>query len=351
MISKQVHTAGLAFLALTVLSCSHKENPEEITVDGFPVEEVLECGDGQTLDIPSMGIMEINIAGNLLVVSTSDISDSWQTYSLPEMELTGSMVNVGGGPGELMMPTPGIIASFYRREGDNHVMCIIPSVMNGKFIAGDLTDHSSKDTVINNRIDPMTIMSYRLNDSLWFNTEIISDSCKLRRSIVANDGSLVSNRAITSLSQTTADDISQMPLILFRPVISPDGSLVAELPGFDAVINVWNTGSGDSFRIRYTDLSNGEVTARARMEANKPIFGSGVAFDEFFAIQRYDEDGHSHVDFFDWKGSTLGSLALNCKDIRRFAIDVKNGGLYCLDAEQDAVVRFQIGDFLSRLAL
>lgn len=349
MISRFLRVAGLLSLAALGLSCGRDTHTSEMIVEGFPIEEVLECNEGQRLAIPSIGIMEINIAGDLLVVSTSDMSNSWHTYSLPEIEMTGSLFNVGGGPGELMMPAPGIIASFYSRDSDGHTMCIIPSVMNGKFIAGDLTAHRATDTVINNRIGPTTVMSYRLNDSYWFNTEIVPDSCKIRRSIVSRDGKAVNNSAISVLNQTRADDISQMPLILFRPVIRPDGLLVAELPGFDPVIDVWNTETGESFRIRYPDLGNKQANARARMESNKPLFGGGVAFDDYFAIQRYDDAGNSHIDFFTWQGKPLASLTLECGDIRRFAIDVNNGGLYCLDADQDVIIRFQIDDFLSKV--
>jgi hypothetical protein len=340
--------AGAFSMAALAMSCSHEGKPVEIAVDGFPVEEVMECGEGRILDIPSTGIMEINIAGDMLVVSTGDMRDAWQTYSLPEVALSGSLFSVGGGPGELLMPTPGIAASFYSRGSDGHTMCIIPSTMNGRFIAGDLTTHSSTDTVINNTIGPTTVMAYRLGGLGWFNTEIIPDSCKLRRSIVAEDGTPVANAAMSALNEKSVGDMSQMPQIMFRPVIKPDGSWIAEVPGFTPVIEVWNTSTGESFRIRYTD---GDTAAdeKSRLEANKPMFGGGVAFDDFFALQRYGDDGTTHIDFFGWDGTARATLSLTCSDIRRIGIDIKNGDLYCLDADKDAIVRFDIADFLTKI--
>ncbi|MBD5345752.1 MAG: hypothetical protein HDR92_01305 [Bacteroides sp.] len=351
MVMKLLHFAGIATLSMLGLSCSHGEgNPIERTTDGFPVEAGLECADGQILDIPSIGIMEINIADDILVVSTSDPSNPWQTYSLPDIEQTGSIFTVGGGPGELIMPTPSIIASFYRRESDGHTISIVPSTMNGKFIAGDLTTHRSSDTAINNKIGPMTVMAYRLNDSLWFNTEIIPDLCKVRRSLVAKDGSLIDNAAMSTLNDKSVPNMAQISRIMFRPLIKPDGSWVAEVPGFRPVIDVWNASTGESFQIRYSeDVSGNQQDELSRMGANKMLFGGGVAFDEFFGVLRYDKDGNAHIDFFSWDGDPLATLSTTCSDIRRFVIDLKNGDLYCLDAQQDAVVRFQIGDFLTKL--
>lgn len=335
------------FVAVIGLSCHQKSHDGNIKVKGFPVESSLKCDAGQILNIPSIGIMEMSIVGDMLVVSTSDPSDLWQIYSLPETDSIGSIFRIGAGPGELNMPTPSIIASFYKSKDDNHTMCLVPNMMSGKFTAGDLTEFTSKDTVINNKIGPTTMMAYRLDDSRWFNVEIIPDSCKVRRSIVGNDGKVMTNQAVDSLNQAIVNDMSQIPLIMFRPVISPDGEWIAEIAGFKPEIIMWNSRTGESFQIIYPDIANAGIVAR--IGEDRPLFQGGVASDDFFAVQRSNEDGGINIDFFGWDGSQLATLNLDCNAIRRFDIDVKNGDLYCLDADQDVITKFPIREFLSQL--
>lgn len=351
MISTILRTVTIIIVTVLGLSCSHRSQDHIIQVKKFPIESYLKYDTGQALDIPSIGIMESNIFNDKLIVSTSDPSDLWQIYSLPEVDSIGSIFRIGAGPGELNEPTPSIIASFYSRNDDNHVMCIVPKMMSGKFVAGDLTDNISKDTVINNKIGPMTMMAYRLDDFRWFNVEIVPDSCKIRRSIIGNAGKVMPNQAIDSLNHASVRDMSQIALLMFRPIISPNGLWIAEVGGFKPEINIWNSRTGESNQIIYQDIDDSHSAMRSRLTENRPLFQSGIALDNFFAVQRYNGEGGINIDFFRWNGNPAATLNLDYDNIRRFAIDIKNGDLYCLDAARDVMIKFPIREFLSQLKI
>lgn len=344
-----LRTVTIIIVTVIGISCGHESHDRSIQINKFPIESYLKYDSGQVLDIPSIGIMEINTFNDKLIVSTSESSALWQIYSLPEVDSIGSIFRPGAGPGELIEPTPSIIASFYSRKEDNHVMCIIPQMMSGKFVAGDLTDNISKDTVINNKIGPMTMMAYRLDDLRWFNIEIVPDSCKIRRSIIGNAGKVMANQAIDSLNHASVRDMSQIPLLMFRPIISANGLWVAEIGGYKPEINIWNSRTGESNQIIYQDIDDSYSAMRSRLTENKPLFQGGIALDNFFAVQRYNGEGGINIDFFRWNGRPAATLSLDYDNIRRFAIDIKNGDLYCLDADRDVIIKFPIRDFLSQL--
>lgn len=346
--SLQARAGAAIAVAVLVASCGNRKADDgtpRVTVEGFPEETALVCADADTLQIPSIGLLEMNIACDMLVVSTFNPEEPWQLYSLPDIKPMGNLFSIGPGPGELHDPAPGIFASFYRRASDGHVISIVPSAAEGRFIAGDMTDRTSADTTINNTIYPTTIMAYRLDGSRWFNVDVVPDSCKLRRSIIGSDGKPMANPAVTALNMAAVKDMPEIPLLLFRPLIRPDGTMIAEVGGFKPAITVWNTSTGEHLEIVYPEME----VRKEPVQLENPMFQGGVAFDEFFAVQRLGDDGSCNIDFFGWDSKPLGTIRMDCGGYRRFDIDLKSGDLYCLDGNEDCIVRFRIADFLDSL--
>jgi len=262
---------------------------------------------------------------------------------------TGNDIVVDSFPGEVTEPPISIRASYYTRASDGHTIALIPSPVTRKFVAADLTSNTSNDTAINLPVSGMPILTFHLDGNRWLTTDIVPDSCKIRRTIFGADGNPIANSALDEFNTAVASDISQISEVIRFPVIKPDGERVADQRGYCGIIDVWNTKTGERFRITYPDVNNSDSSIQSRVRENKQLFQGGAAYDDFFVMQRINDDCSSNIDFFAWDGAPLGTLHIEGTGLRRVDFDLTNGDMYCLDAEIDQIVKYPVGDFLSQL--
>lgn len=350
MFAKHLSMGVAAVAAMLAVSCGKGATTgNDIVVDSFPVEAQVTAEDGQVLELPSIGIMDMKIVDDMLIASTTDRKDSWHIYALPEVDSVGSVLSIGQGPGEVTEPPICIRASYYTRASDGHTIALIPSPMIRKFVAADLKSYTSNDTAVNLPMSGMSILIFRLDGNRWLTTDLVPDSCKIRRTIFGADGNPIANSALDEFNTAVASDISQIAEVIRFPVIKPDGEWVADQRGYCGIIDVWNTNTGERFKITYPEYDNSADGIKSRVKDGKSLFQGGAAYDDFFIMQRINDDGSSNIDFFAWDGAPLGTLHIERKELRRVDFDLKNGDMYCLDPQIDQIVKYPVGDFLSKL--
>lgn len=350
MFAKYLSMGVAAVAAMLAVSCGKSATTgNDVIVESFPVEAKVTAADGQVLELPSIGILDMNIFDDMLIVSTTATQDSWQIYSLPGVDSVGSVLSMGQGPGELTAPPISIQASYFRRASDGHKMALIPSFLTLKFVVADLTASTSGDTAINIPKTIHSLMAFRLDDNRWLTSEIVPDSCKIRRTIFDSDGNAIANSALDKFNTAVVSDMSQLPQLIRFPHIKPDGEWVADQRGYYGIIDVWNTRTGESFQIIYPEYDNSVDRIKSRVRNIESLFQGGAAFDDFFVMQRINDDGSSNMDFFAWDGTPLGTLHIEGTGLRRVDFDLTNGDMYCLDAEIDQIIKYPVGDFLSKL--
>ena len=77
------------------------------------------------------------------------------------------------------------------------------------------------------------------------------------------------------------------------------------------------------------------------------VVNGGIGYEDYFAVLRNNyTDGEAmgqSIDFFGWDGKPLTTVNLPADMIfRKFDIDRRDSSIYCLDGDNDCIVRFQV---------
>lgn len=342
------------------MGCSHNgmvERSVRITDSGaFPAVLSLSAPDGVTLDLPSMGIMEIRVADTVLVVSVSDQKGFWHLYSLPGIDSIGRILDVGQGPNEFLMPLPCGQASFTPDE-NGHTIVTAPFMVIPRMVEFALSPENmgSRGLTAYRTIDvptsDLSLWAFRLDSDRILVAEALPDENRVRRRILRTGTHYAeesANKAIEALNARNVSDMSELPLLLTSPAIRPDGTMVAEIPGFGNGICVYDTGTGESVTIEYADRDSGRDRQKEMMAKNMQLFNGGIGYENYFAVLRNNysagkASGQS-IDFFGWDGRPLATVNLpDDMKFRRFDIDRRNSAIYCLDGDNDRIVKFKVG--------
>ena len=359
----------VTIVALISISCgSREDNPDIKTINDiseFPKTVDLSLMASLDDSIPSMGISDIRIVDSLLIVSVNEDMNYWHLYSLPDYNPIDSMLNVGGGPGETVMPMPVSFASLIAGKEDSQKRIGLPTVVTSKMILMDL-DKSEKgntlrlDTVVDLPVEPGSPLTFMLGEDKVFNYTILPEEKKVKREIkdIVSGQSLTSNgeiAAIDLLNSRVVDDMSQISTLMTYPMVKPDGGKVAEIPSFNNVIYLYDTNTGESGKIIYPHLKRQTHYNAMNPEKSKPTFGGGYGYDDFFTLLRYiykdDENKEEYLDFISWDGKPLGSIKLPNSDIRRCEISLLDNKLLCLVAGEDNIVSYDISAFLDSIKI
>lgn len=345
-------------LVITMLGCSKSDEGdfEQVSyIDEFPVVENVNILNAETVNLQSKNIMEIRVVDSLLVVSVSADQGFWHIYSLPNVDSLGNVLNIGVGPGELPMSVPCLMASFKRDEA-GHIIASVPALTAGKMVMVDLSsvrDSAQTYDVVDPTMVSMCLMDYQLTDDAYLRFNIDPERAAITRVLVKN-GEETANDAMSVLNAKNVSDMSLISRLMTYPAISPDGTKVAEIPGFDANINVWSVSGSVATSIVKKNVLNTEEVIENRIADNKPIYNGGFGYDNFFTVQRTNYTASNEptgvtIEFISWDGKALGCLNVNSSTVRRADIDTHTGDLYLLDTSADEVKRVNISGFLAKI--
>ncbi len=334
---------------------------KDIDYKDFRVHKDISPTDIKILDLSSFGIMDFKIADSILLVSVTHSPGLWHLYSLPAVDSIGQILDLGSGPLEVPMPFPCSFASFLRDSKDKTIVSlpinetgkILKFQLDGKKTAVDWKDSTQ---IVSAPIIPTTIWAYTLSDNLLYQARVIPDSCKITRSLwnMSNDSILPPNRAITILNERRVENMGDIPSILTKPIISPDGKLVAEISGFQNEILIYNPKADNFITVRYPKINIDDDKIREMASRGISFLSTANGYDDFFAVVRNTikdmtvED--RFIDFISWDGTPLGSLKIDLPNFRAFDIDTNSNTLYLLNRETDQIEFIDITDFVNSLS-
>ena len=102
-------------------------------IEEFPINLDLTKQAPLDRSIPSMGIMELRVMDSLLIASVNEPHKFWHLYSLPDLELMDSVLDIGNGPGEFDIPVPATYISILEKE-EGKKSIAIPHISNYKMV-------------------------------------------------------------------------------------------------------------------------------------------------------------------------------------------------------------------------
>ena len=304
--------------------------------------------------------MDFRIVDSILFVSTTSSPGLWHLYSLPSYDSIGRIIETGGGPLDLPMPLPCSMASFSTNKTSG-VSVSLPINESGKFLEFIVKDRNIgsdwKESVktIYAPILPTTLWAYNMGNDIVFQASIIPDSCKIVRTLqsLSADTVFPSNPALEILNGRTVDNMADIPSIITRPVLSTNGSKVAEIPGFSNEILIYEPLSDYYTSVRYPRQSFDENEIREMAARGISRFGWANGYDDFFAVVRNTISNKtvvdSSIDFISWEGNPLGTLRINQPNFRSFDIDLNSGTLYLLNADTDEIDFIDLSEFIDSL--
>lgn len=353
-----------SFLTLTLMffsSCgsNSKETIQVVDVNQFPVSIKLNETDAITLPIKSFGISEIKVVDSLLIVSVLGNENFWHVYSLPQMDSIGSYFNVGNAPYEMTMPIPCYQSSFYKNGND--IIASIPLPERQKMVKFNMTklisdnDYEGNATFWDINSENMTAWTYCLDDEQYIQAYIDPIDKRIVRTIrnYSNNEIVNNNKYIEKLNSKSIEKIEDIQLLLTNPAIRPDGRMVAEIPGYSNQIVIYEIFDKNGVCIEYKDLQKEAQDVDKLINNFTSLFGGGYGYNDYFALIRNKIDKGNvidqSIDFFSWDGNPIGSIDLGMNTIRRFDISERNGILFCLNAESDCIITYNISSFLDSI--
>lgn len=360
---KQLFTLGLAYLVIMLSGCTNKRSNNLVEIDAskFPVKTDLVGKAIQIPEISTFGITEIKVVDSIMVVSVMGNENFWHFYSLPDMDSIGSYFNIGNGPYEFPAPIPCFQSSFCKNE-QNETMAYIPLPGRHKMaqvnLSNMLTSGNYEDNynVVDIKAEQMPLWTYCLDQSKYLQAVVNPENNSIERSIrsfTADSISKADNEFLDFLNSRKVESMENLQLLLTTPAIGQDGNMVAEIPGYDNQIVVYDTSGADGVFIKYKDIPSDKTELALLAKQNLSPFGGGYGYDDFFTLIRNEiEDEkviNQHLDFISWDGTPLGSINTGMNSIRRFDLDQANGGLYCIDGTSDEIKAYDVKAFLKEI--
>lgn len=346
--------------------CDKKENTqaqiisEEITQ--YPVSLDLIMSEPLNIKVPSMGMTDFRIVDSLLIVSVNENHNFWHLFSLPDLETKDSIFDVGGGPGEFLMPIPASYLSNVRKNNGTIVIGV-PFLEKSKMELFNIKWGEDKiildrESELNIPVERNSFISYMLGENNVLNLTIKPEEGRIEREIIeleSSESAPSENVIIKMLNNRKVEDLSQLPLLMTHPIVKPDGRFVAEIPGIKNEIYLYASDGSICKKIVFPELKKISEEIIRDKDYQKSIFKGGHGYDDFFTIMRYDTSGDReekyYLDFINWDGKPLGTIQLPEKKIRSCDLSLDNSLLFCLDEEEDEMFSYDISDFIERLNL
>lgn len=360
---KHLFTLGLAYLIIMLSGCTNKRSNNLVEIDAskFPVKTDFVGKAIQIPEISTFGITEIKVVDSIMVVSVMGNENFWHFYSLPQMNYIGSYFNTGNGPYEFPMPIPSFQSSLCKNE-QNETMAYIPLPGRHKMAEVNLSrmltsgNYEDNSNILDIKAEQMPLWTYCLDKSRYLQAMVNPENNSIERTIrsfTTDSVGKTDNEFLDFLNSRNVESMEDLQLLLTTPAIGDNGNKVAEIPGFNNQIVVYDTTNDEGVIINYKDMPSDKTDLIQLSKQNISLFGGGYGYDDFFTLIRNEiEDGkviNQHLDFISWNGKPLGSINAGMNTIRRFDLDQNNGTLYCLDDESDKIRAYDIKAFLEEI--
>lgn len=355
--------------SLLLSSCNQNKSTgsdldKEIRNLDFPITLDLSTKEPLSDSISSIGITGFRIFDPLVVVSVEDNNGFLHVYSLPELTQYDNLLKVGGGPNEVPEVIPMDYASQFYDEKAGKTKLALPSLVNSRMFILDFTTNADNrqtlrlDTIIELPSENNSLLTFMLDNERILDFIVDMQNAKIKREILniktgEPEYPEFGIEAIEKLNDRQVEDLSKISLLTSYPIFRPNSSLVAEIPGYNNEIQMYDTKTGTSKKIIYKDFDQKISHADQLLENNHSLFDNGSGYEQFFTVIRNDwksgNEPTKYLDFISWEGLPLGSIQLPYSNFIVCDISLKDGKLYCLNYETDKIDTYDISEFLKGL--
>ena len=336
--------------------------------DGYPV--TWELTEGDTMDLPVLGVSDFVVKDSLLIVSNNDNAGRVTVLSLDGTTVYGKFLRIGRGPGEIVSFN-GVSSVQFSHKENGHLTA------SWTDYAGNLMEWDVTASLESGQTE-VTSRSLELQDSPWLLDAVPlegqeylivhagADRNSINRFILTSGGE---RRTTPQLNRLNSATVKAEPESGSGSVVGSGNMVSFSVPGFNLIsgsyaydisrgliveaertLNTMNIFSADGtyartvciFGDRVDNVSSAEHDSDARL-ALRP-----KTFPDFISVLHWyrEPEVKQYVRLFSYDGEPLAEIPLPRGAIF-YDFDIPGCCLYVLVSDQEFLIRYDISELLN----
>ena len=370
-----VMAAGVAMI-LAVTGCGDVRKVPENSLafkdvvyveDEYPVTWELVQGD--TLNLPVLGVSDFVVKDSLLIVSNNDNAGRVTVLSVDGRTVYGKFLRMGRGPGEIVSFN-GVSSVQFSHKENGHLTA------SWTDYAGNLIEWDVTASIESGQTE-LTSRSLELQDSPWLLDAVPldgheylivhagADRSSINRFILTSDGEM---RTTSLLDRLNSSTVKTEPVSGSGGVVASGNMVSFSVPAFSLIkgsyaydssrgliveaertLNTMNIFSKDGtyartvciFGDRVDDVSSAEHDSDARL-ALRP-----KTYPDFISVLHWyrEPEVKQYVRLFSYEGEPLAEIPLPKGGIF-YDMDIPGGCLYVLISGQELLIRYDVSGLI-----
>ena len=370
-----VMAAGVAMI-LAVTGCGDGRKVPENSLafadvvyveDGYPV--TWELAQGDTLDLPVLGVSDFVVKDSLLIVSNNDNAGQVTVLSLDGRTVYGKFLRIGRGPGEIVSFNGVSSVQFSHKENGHLTACWTDYA--GNLIEWDVTAslENGQTEVASRSLDlqdsPLLLDAVPLEGQEYLIVHAGADRNSINRFILTSGGE---RRTTPQLNRLNSATVKAEPESGSGSVVGSGNMVAFSVPGFNLIngsyaydssrgliveaertLNTMNVFSADGtyagtvciFGDKVDDVSSVEYGSDARL-ALRP-----KTHPDFISVLHWlrEPEVKQYVRLFSYDGEPLAEIPLPEGGIF-YDMDIPGGCLYVLISGQELLIRYDVSGLI-----
>ena len=335
--------------------------------DGYPV--TWELAQGDTLDLPVLGVSDFVVKDSLLIVSNNDNAGRVTVLSLDGTTVYGKFLRIGRGPGETVSFN-GVSSVQFSHKENGHLTA------SWTDYAGNLMEWDVTASLESGQTE-VTSRSLELQDSPWLLDAVPldgqeylvvhagADRNSINRFILTSDGERRTTPPLARLNSATVKAESESGS---GRVVGSGNMVSFSVPGFNLLngshvyessrgliveaertLNTMNIFSADgtyartvcTYGDRVDDVSSVEHDSDARLALRPKTYPDFISVLHWFR----EPEIKQYVRLFSYEGEPLAEIPLPKGGIF-YDMDIPGGCLYVLISGQELLIRYDVSGLL-----
>ena len=327
-------------------------------VSSFPVEVKLNSPEEPSIDY--IGLREVRIVGNLLILGQANSNGLWQIYRLPDYEYLGGFLKRGDGPLEFMQG-PSLLNKLNFENENGQLVVYIYDFQKGRVMKFNLSEslETGKEVLspLESKVPPFLFSFTKVDQDVYLIKEIKDRDTRQVRSLV-NSGNISSLSVTAPLDNAAIKQGEDFNILSALLEYNSALDRVVEAPIGLNHINIYSLKGDFSKSICLEDKLSDIVKIQSQFRFNRNYtFADLRLFDEFFGVIFINEDELTYQNvrkkipsilFFDYDGRPLAKIQTG-SHFTSFDIDFNNQKLYTFDVHSDEFLKFDIKEVLEQM--
>lgn len=370
-----VMTAGAAMMLMVTGCGDGRKVPENSLAfedvvyveDGYPV--TWELAQGDTLDLPVLGVSDFVVKDSLLIVSNNDNAGRVTVLSLDGTTVYGKFLRIGRGPGEIVSFN-GVSSVQFSHKENGHLTASWTDYA-GNLMEWDVTASlESGQTEVTSRSlelqdSPLLLDAVPLEGQEYLIVHAGADRNSINRFILTSDGE---RRTTPPLARLNSATVKAEPESGSGRVVGSGNMVSFSVPGFNLIngsyayessrgliveaertLNTMNIFSADgtyartvcTYGDRVDDVSSVEHDSDARLALRPKTYPDFISVLHWFR----EPEVKQYVRLFSYEGEPLAGIPLPKGGIF-YDMDIPGGCLYVLISGQELLIRYDVSGLL-----